>query len=262
MEKLIGNIHVNIPFSMLYESYIDVFVSNKINPEIGFDAEALDSYTHVEYKGIADRIHSSGLSISMHAPFMDLSPGSPDPMVRGITRHRFSQFLSLIPLFRPKSAVFHTGYDKRRYWATWDNWIENSVIMWKMTAEALKKNGVFLMLENVYENEPEKILVLLEELRPFDVGFCFDTGHQSVFSELSLHKWLETLGPFIGQLHLHDNKGQNDDHLALGEGNIAFPLLFDYLVKSGDRSPLVTLEPHKEEDLLPSLEYLEKIWPW
>ena len=24
----------------------------------------------------------------------------------------------------------------------------------------------------------------------------------------------------------------------------------------------ITLEPHEEEDLTPSLEYLEKIWPW
>jgi len=26
--------------------------------------------------------------------------------------------------------------------------------------------------------------------------------------------------------------------------------------------PIITLEPHQEEDLGPSLEYLARIWPW
>jgi hypothetical protein len=25
---------------------------------------------------------------------------------------------------------------------------------------------------------------------------------------------------------------------------------------------MITLEPHREEDLWPSLEYLAKLWPW
>jgi hypothetical protein len=39
-------------------------------------------------------------------------------------------------------------------------------------------------------------------------------------------------------------------------------LLFEYLKGRKADPPIVTIEPHREEDLWPSLEYLEKFWPW
>ena len=262
MRNLIRKIQVNIPFTMLYESYIDIFISNKINPEIGFDAHSLDAYTFDDFKGIAQRVDSAGLRVTLHAPFMDLSAGSSDPEIREITRYRFNQLLSLIPVFRPHSVVFHTGYDQRRYWPIWDTWVENSIETWTMIGETLRQSDTRLMLENVYENAPEEILVFFKKLMPLGVGFCLDTGHHCVFSEYSLATWLNVLGPFIGQLHLHDNSGNNDDHLALGEGKVDFKFLFEFMAKCGITPSVITLEPHREEDLWPSLEYLKRVWPW
>jgi hypothetical protein len=53
-----------------------------------------------------------------------------------------------------------------------------------------------------------------------------------------------------------------DSHLAMGRGSVAFRDLFDYLRKNETRRPLITLEPHVDKDLWPSLEFLEKNWPW
>jgi hypothetical protein len=38
--------------------------------------------------------------------------------------------------------------------------------------------------------------------------------------------------------------------------------LFNKLKTMRKKPPIITLEPHEEEHLWPSLEYLEKIWPW
>jgi sugar phosphate isomerase/epimerase len=70
------------------------------------------------------------------------------------------------------------------------------------------------------------------------------------------------LGPYIGQLHLHDNHGSHDEHLPLGSGKIDFYQLFTYLKSNEIPQPIITLEPHQEEDLWPSLDYLAKVWPW
>jgi sugar phosphate isomerase/epimerase len=70
------------------------------------------------------------------------------------------------------------------------------------------------------------------------------------------------LGPFLEQVHLHDNSGEQDDHLALGKGRIDFRGLFQQLKAVRDTPPTVTLEPHSEADLWPSLQYLEAVWPW
>jgi hypothetical protein len=75
----------------------------------------------------------------------------------------------------------------------------------------------------------------------------------AAFSLEDLSTWLQGLGEHIGQLHLHDNLGNQDDHLALGKGQIDFRLLFNYLRERKSDPPVITIEPHREEDLWPSL---------
>ena len=53
-----------------------------------------------------------------------------------------------------------------------------------------------------------------------------------------------------------------DEHLALGRGIVDFASLFSSLRRLGGVPPVVTLEPHTEADLWPSLAYLAHIWPW
>ena len=78
----------------------------------------------------------------------------------------------------------------------------------------------------------------------------------------SLEKWLEMLGPYLDQLHLHDNHGTADDHLALGHGTIDFETLFAVIKKDHLTPPIITLEPHEEKELWPSVKELERLWPW
>ena len=118
------------------------------------------------------------------------------------------------------------------------------------------------MLENVYEKGPGDIRVVLKRLKVQSVGFCLDTGHQSAFSRDPMTTWLDSLSPFLGQMHLHDNHGKRDEHIALGQGGIDFGALFRLLKAMKTTPPVITLEPHQEDFLEPSLEYLEKIWPW
>ena len=63
---------------------------------------------------------------------------------------------------------------------------------------------------------------------------------------------METLGAKIMELHLHDNNGEEDTHLAIGKGNADFAGLFQLIDEKG-LSPTITLEPHEEETLWLSL---------
>ena len=53
-------------------------------------------------------------------------------------------------------------------------------------------------------------------------------------------------------LHLHDNRGEKDSHLAIGKGSADFAGLFQLVGENGLR-PTITLEPHEEETLWQSL---------
>jgi sugar phosphate isomerase/epimerase len=90
---------------------------------------------------------------------------------------------------------------------------------------------------------------------------CLDVGHLLAFGGGDFSGWLATLWPVIGHLHLHDNQGDEDTHLALGRGRAPVQKVLEFLAAKG-RRPLITLEPHQEGSLTPSLEYLAQIWPW
>ena len=65
------HIQVNAPFSMLYEDYLPLFMEHGINPEIGFDAHSLDTYTPSQFTAVAERLREKALSITLHGPFSD-----------------------------------------------------------------------------------------------------------------------------------------------------------------------------------------------
>jgi len=261
-QALLRQVQVNIPFTMLYNTYLDRFLGYDLNPEIGIDAEALERFNFSDFQRIAEKLQAHQLSITLHGPFIDLSAGSTDPAIMAATRSRFEQLLKLVNVFRPRAVVCHAGYDWRRYGSFREEWIDNSLDTWSWLAGGLVEQGSRLMLENVYENEPQDIRIILEGLKSQNVGFCLDAGHLFAFGNSELVQWLEGLGSYIGQLHLHDNHGRNDEHLPLGQGNIDFKHLFAYLISIDLPRPIITLEPHREEDLWPSLEYLATVWPW
>ena len=163
-----------------------------------------------------------------------------------------------MPFFEPRAVVCHAGYDERRYGSYRREWLARSLETWGWMAARVREEGSRLMLENVYEGDPDDMKDLFLELKHLDVGFCLDTGHMTAFGRGPLDRWLDALGPHLGHLHLHDNLGRWDEHLALGRGEFDFKRLFEFLQKKEMELPLITLEPHREEDLLLSLEYLRK----
>jgi sugar phosphate isomerase/epimerase len=252
-----------MPFGMLHDKYLDRFMVRGLNPEIGIDANALERFSLSQFKNIADKLSERALRITMHGPFMDLSPGSEDPAVAKLTRKRFEQMLALIPLFKPISVVCHAGYDWRRYGYHHEVWLEKSAAVWAWLGRRIQDEGSRLVLENVYERSPAELHVLYERLQSYPVGFCLDTGHQFAYSCTPIEQWVESMYPYLEQVHLHDNNGDKDNHLALGKGKIDFDLLFTLLKQLNSKQPpLITLEIRTENDLQSSLSFLQERWPW
>ncbi len=256
-----GEVQVNVPFSSLKGKYLPFVIESRMNPEIGIDDKALDGFCRQDFDDVARLLHQKDLSITLHAPFMDMVPGSPDPLMRKTTVRRLRQAFDLLPIFEPRTIVCHTGFDSRRYPSHVDRWIEASAESWLPLLGIARETGTRVMFENVYESTPDVHLALLSRLESPQAGFCFDVGHWHVFSEAAMGEWLEKLQPFLGQVHLHDNLGDDDAHQAVGSGSIDFQSLFSILKHSSPR-PVVTLEPHREEDLMKSIEAIKTLWPW
>jgi len=257
MREILKYLQVHVPFRMLLGNFLDTVIASGIQPEIGFDYAILDSVGKRECREVADRLTDAGLRVTFHAPFMDLRPGAVDPRIRAVSRERLQQVFDLVPLFRPRAVVCHPSFDARYYVSTEMQWLENSLSLWGDFAQRAAELDTLLVLENVYESTPRQLARLLKGLASPHVRFCLDTGHLNAFSALTLAPWLEELGDFLGEIHLHDNDGSRDAHLPIGEGTFPFPELFAFLREREPR-PILTLEAHSTEHFQRTVATLEK----
>jgi len=256
MEEILKKIQVNIPFPMLAENVFSILEMG-IQPEIYFSAQILDHLSWGEAEKIAQQLKEKKLSITFHAPFMDLNPGAVDTLIRQVTLWRFHQVMDLVPLFSPRTIIFHPGYDRFCYDDDVDLWLEKSLLTWRPLVKMAEKLSVRLAVENVFEENPSILHKLLQAINSPFFGYCLDTGHGHIFSPVALGQWVEILAPYLLEIHLHDNHRQADEHLPLGQGLIDFAALFSAL-RAHQLQPILTIEPHLKEHLLPNLQALKK----
>ncbi|HEB49774.1 MAG TPA: sugar phosphate isomerase/epimerase, partial [Desulfobulbus sp.] len=243
---------VNAPFERLRQDLLAIFLANRLQPEIGLDGDCLWQCDDADFAEIAVRLRDEGLACTLHAPFTDLAPGGREARIVEVSRDKLRRAFALIPVFRPRSIVCHLGYEPHRHADRFDEWLQNSVATWSELVPIAEQTGTRVLFENTYEQGPHGHRRLLEALDTGSAGFCLDVGHLLAFAGTGWRPWLDELEPWLGQLHLHDNDGSSDAHLAIGRGVFDFQGLFDFL-RRRDHQPLITLEPHSEEDLWQSL---------
>jgi len=259
MNNPFANVHVSVPFFMLRDQYLPLILSNHLQPEIGLDSLVLDAFPLEDFKRVAKFLAQAGLQCSFHGPFLDLSLGAIDSRIRQVSLERFEQVFQLISLFQPRWIVCHAAYEERHYGEDQERWLDNILSSLTRLLSLVEKTKTPLMVENVFEKDTKHLTALFQSVSSPLLRFCLDIGHHRLYSRTSLEEWIENLGRVLGMLHLHDNHGLSDDHLALGQGSIDFPRFFGLLKKRG-LQPFITLEPHHEDWVRQSLEFLVRHW--
>jgi len=256
--ELTSRLFINAPFERLQGDLFRIFIDNRLQPEIGLEGSCLYEKSRRDFKEIAHAFKDEGLACTIHAPFCDLAPGGSDQAVLGATRTKLRKAFELIEVFAPVSIVCHLAYEENKHGFKQDEWLANSLETWRELLAIAESHQVPVAFENTYEINPDQHLKILTALDSPYARFCLDVGHVMAFAGNGWRDWLKPLLPWLGQLHLHDNSGTRDDHLAIGQGTFDFAGLFDYLCQQNQR-PVITLEPHREEGLWDSLRALENL---
>jgi sugar phosphate isomerase/epimerase len=83
-----------------------------------------------------------------------------------------------------------------------------------------RARGVTIAIENTPGEmaTPANLKHFLEETRLSSVKICFDAGHAHL--EGGVPETLETIRDYVVTTHIHDNRGERDDHLLPFEGTI------------------------------------------
>ncbi len=83
---------------------------------------------------------------------------------------------------------------------------------------------------------PEVLLDMLEDL-DIDAGICLDFGHAHL--DAGAPEAAEALSGHVTTTHVHDNKGQLDNHLVPFDGTIDWPATLMAMSKIGYSGPLI-----------------------
>jgi sugar phosphate isomerase/epimerase len=245
--------HIHVPFEQI-DGYMEFILAGRYNLEIYFSSHSLDSLTDDKLQRVMDSLDYSP-ALTMHAPFMDLSPGAIDSRIRGATIERLEQTLHVARFLRPRAIVCHSGYEKWRYALDVGLWLRKSLETWSPINDRFGALGCRIAIENIFEDEPSNLRLLMEEMDSANFGICFDTGHCNLFSSVPVDRWMDELGRYLIELHLHDNDKTADQHYPPGDGSFDFEGLFSLL---GNRDLIYTLEAHSPEHVLTSIDRLKK----
>lgn len=94
--------------------------------------------------------------------------------------------------------------------------------------------GITIAVENVHRSDERILAQYFERYPPEFVAFCFDSGHANINGNLrALYKFADMLKV----LHLHDNKGEKDDHQPPYWGTIDWDEVMGWIGGSGYGKP-------------------------
>jgi len=229
----------------------------KANPEIYISAEKLKEFTPQTIREFAE-ILAAFPSHTIHAPFMDVWPGVIDEDIRRLSLEQMRKIMAIATTWKSLLVAMHFNYDPIYYRQQFRQWLDRAAQFYQTLLQ--EPDGPLIALENIAEPTPYIALQLVKKINRPRLIHCFDFGHHHVFARIPCEEWLFYLDPRRHiHFHLHDNFGQCDDHLALGQGNIDWPAAKAAI--SGLECPFsITLEPHSLDVLRVSAAYFKKIF--
>lgn len=256
MSQQKNQLFVHVPALLLNER-LPQLLTDHLQPEVACQDVGLDQLDFPRLANAAQQLHEAGLRITLHAPYRDFSPGSNRPRARRRSLKLAADSLRLAEQLQASKVIFHPGIPARGDKRDRQHWLHNSLRFWAEFLPQAETIGTVLCLENIYEATPEWLLRVIEESSSPQLCHVFDVGHWNLFGRIGLRDWLSRSAFCLSHVHLHDNLGQSDEHLAIGQGNVPFGELFDCLGQQR-LSPTLTLENHSPTALEESFAVLQR----
>ncbi len=131
--------------------------------------------------------------------------------------------------------------------------IREANVLWFSKWAALAGDcGVSLAVENLFDffngritsygRNADELIDLVDAVGSDHLGICLDTGHANIVGH-DPADMLRTCGPLLKVLHIHDNDGKSDQHVAPYVGNIDWPA-FAQALRDTDFQGVFSLEVH------------------
>ncbi len=191
---------------------------------------------------------SFGLKYTVHGLVADINIASVYPEFREASVRLHRRAIETSASAGAELYVIHPGYVAWSfYWHDALQALDQSIEELSILQEEL---GICLGIENMPKSD--WLFFHKPGLDLHGMGLVLDVGHAQTCG--TLNEFLEH--PELAHIHLHDNSGQNDEHLPLGKGCIDFGPVLKVIEEKGVTA---ALEQKTEEGVLESLNALESL---
>jgi sugar phosphate isomerase/epimerase len=208
------------------------------------------------FKRIEEVIASSRLGISVHAPYGDLNLATLNDPIWCESIRQIEVCIGHASALTDRVTI-HPGYLSPS-----GKLVPQRV--WELQKEALRQIGtcavehsVLACLENMISSKeflcrfPEELLGMVEGIE--GIGMTFDFGHANTVGKVN--DFLSVVGQ-ADHIHIHDNHGIIDEHLALGDGTINWKVVGNTV--AARYSGVVVIEGRSIEEARKSLHVFKE----
>jgi len=154
---------------------------------------------------------------SMRGPHGDLFPGTFNRYARHTAGERYGKAVATAEILNIDHIVLYHGYVPGA--SPTNGWLNQYRAFWNEFLSCAP-DSIHFHLENILEKDPVLISEAVAAINHPRVDVCLNVGHAHCYSSTDVIDWIKHLTSQIGYVHLHDNHGERDEHLALGRGTI------------------------------------------
>lgn len=195
--------------------------------------------------------------LSLHGPFMDMAPGSPDQRINLICLERYEHAIRIAAELNIHLVVFHANFIGAIHNIEYRlGWYQRNLEFWTPLADYAKRYAITIAIENMWEFDPDIIGDLLKEINHPNLRACLDVGHAHLFGEVPFGDWLTALGDYIIHTHMNNNDGKIDIHMGFDHGVLNYHALLDH-IRALPTPPNMVLEMDEVDFMRASLPFLK-----
>jgi len=229
------------------------------------DKELLSFDTEERAKPIRDALQKHGIHLGLHT-LSAVNVAETSPIMTDAADAYLRKYIDIAKRLNAEWITVHGGY---HFGGDYKARIAAGIERLKRAGDYAEKKGARLLLENL-NKEPDDaevhyLVYNLEECKTFfdavqspAIGMSFTVNHAHLVPEgIDGHlDWIDFKR--LGEVRLADNKGDKEQHLQIGKGNIDFAKMFKRIEGAGYRGHYMNAFGSLD-DMLAGRETLAKI---
>ncbi len=188
--------------------------------------EIFSEADHTVYRdtaAIKEILDGYGLACQVHAPICDWNIAALSDNLREASLRETELNIDAAEALGARTVTVHPGLASLAVRGTEERALARAKESVKALDRIARGRDVIVVIENM-PSVPYFLGRTAEQLADIvdgtDLGICFDIGHANTMDQIDA--MIDTFGDRIQNIHIHDNHGQRDEHLTIGDGEIDF----------------------------------------